>query len=40
LAVEAGQSLLFDGEAMIKEANKAGIVVVGVTELEDGSLQF
>jgi DUF1009 family protein len=40
LAVEAGQSLLFDREAMIREANKAGIVVVGVTELEDGSLQF
>lgn len=38
LAVEAGQSLLFDREQMIEEANKAGIVVVGVEELEDGSL--
>ncbi len=38
LAVEAGHSLLFDRELMIEEANKAGIVVVGVTELEDGSL--
>ncbi len=38
LAVEAGQSLLFDRELMIEEANKAGIVVVGVSELEDGSL--
>ena len=38
LAVEAGQSLLFDRELMIEEANKAGIVVVGVTEGEDGSL--
>jgi hypothetical protein len=38
LAVEAGQSLLFDREEMIAEANKSGIVVVGVTELEDGSL--
>ncbi len=38
LAVEAGQSLLFDRERMIDEANKAGIVVVGVTESEDGSL--
>jgi hypothetical protein len=38
LAVEAGQSLLFDRESMIDEANKAGIVVVGVTECEDGSL--
>jgi len=40
LAVEAGQSLLFDKEQMIEEANKAGIVVVGVKELEDGSLQM
>lgn len=38
LAVEAGQSLLFDKDQMIEEANKAGIVVVGVTEREDGSL--
>ena len=38
LAVEAGQSLLFDRELMIEEANKAGIVVVGVSESEDGSL--
>lgn len=38
LAVEAGQSLLFDRELMIEEANKAGIVVVGVSEREDGSL--
>jgi len=40
LAVEAGQSILFDREEMIDEANKAGIVVVGVTELKDGSLQM
>ena len=40
LAVEAGQSLLFDREAMIREANAAGIVVVGITELADGTLQF
>ena len=40
LAVEAGQSLLFDRELMVEEANKAGIVVVGVSELEDGSLQM
>lgn len=38
LAVEAGQSLLFDRELMIEEANKAGIIVVGVSESEDGSL--
>ena len=38
LAVEAGQSLLFDKELMIEEANKAGIVVVGVTEGKNGLL--
>lgn len=38
LAVEAGQSLLFDREQMIQEANQAGIIVVGVTERENGSL--
>ncbi len=38
LAVEAGQSLIFDREKMIAEANKSGIVVVGVTECQDGSL--
>lgn len=38
LAVEAGQSLLFDREEMVREANRAGIIVVGVTEKEDGSL--
>lgn len=40
LAVEAGQTLLFDKELMIEEANKAGIVIVGVLEREDGSLQM
>jgi DUF1009 family protein len=40
LAVEAGQSLLFDRETMIKAADEAGIVVVGVTEREDGTLQY
>ncbi len=38
LAVEAGQSLLFDREKMVEEADKSGIVVVGVSECEDGSL--
>lgn len=38
LAVEAGQSLLFDRKKMIEEANDAGIIVVGVSEAEDGSL--
>jgi hypothetical protein len=40
LAVEAGLSLIFDRELMVEEANKAGIVVVGVSEREDGSLQM
>ncbi|PIE64334.1 MAG: hypothetical protein CSA26_08805 [Desulfobacterales bacterium] len=40
LAVEAGQSLLFDREQMIAEADTAGIVVVGVTENDDGSLDY
>lgn len=33
LAVEAGQSLIFDREAMIAAADRAGIVVIGI---EDG----
>ncbi len=37
LAVEAGQSLLFDRETMIAAAEQAGIAVVGVRE-EDGTL--
>jgi DUF1009 family protein len=40
LAVEAGQSLLFDREAMIAAAARAGIVVVGVEEDEAGELVF
>mgnify|MGYP000138324413 CR=1 FL=1 len=40
LAVEAGQSLLFDPEAMIRAAEDAGIVVVGVTENPDGTLAY
>ncbi len=41
LAMEAGQSLLFDRENMIRQADEAGIVVVGVVEEEsDGSLRY
>jgi UDP-2,3-diacylglucosamine hydrolase len=40
LAVEAGQSLLFDPDAMIRAADEAGIVVVGVKENQDGSLDY
>ncbi len=38
LAVEAGRSLIFEQEEMIRAANEAGIVVVGVREEADGSL--
>jgi DUF1009 family protein len=40
LAVEAGQALLFDGEAVIKQANKAGIIIVGVEEIKPGELDL
>jgi hypothetical protein len=40
LAVETGQALLFDPEAVIDMANRAGIVVVGVEELADGTLSL
>ncbi|KAB2888823.1 MAG: LpxI family protein [Desulfobulbaceae bacterium] len=39
LAVEAGQSLLFDREAMVREADSAGIAVVGIVEGDDGTLR-
>lgn len=40
LAVEAGQSLLFDREEMITAADKAGIIVVGVCEETNGNLTW
>lgn len=40
LAVEAGQALFFDGESVIAQADRAGIVVVGVEELANGELSF
>ncbi len=40
LAVEAGQSLLFDREAVVQQANEAGIVVVGVSEDQEGNLSW
>ena len=40
LAVEAGQSLLFDREEVVRQANKAGIVVVGIEEIPDGELVY
>ena len=40
LAVETGQALLFDNVAVIERANKAGIVVVGVEEINPGELDL
>ena len=40
LAVEAGQALLFDREKTIAAADKAGIVMVGITEQSDGTLLY
>ena len=40
LAVEAGQSLLFDRQEMVAAAEKAEIVVVGIEELADGTLDY
>ncbi len=36
LAVEAGQSLLFDRQAMVAAADRAGLVVVGLVENQEG----
>ncbi|HBI14360.1 MAG TPA: DUF1009 domain-containing protein [Desulfobulbaceae bacterium] len=40
LAVEAGQSLLFDREEMVAAADRSGIVVVGLVENETGDLEY
>lgn len=40
LAVEAGQALLFDGGAVIEQADRAGIVVVGIEEKSPGELDL
>ncbi|OGQ94179.1 MAG: hypothetical protein A2521_05780 [Deltaproteobacteria bacterium RIFOXYD12_FULL_57_12] len=40
LAVEAGHSLLFDQEAVVAAADKAGLVVVGARENPDGSISY
>ncbi|MEA2115732.1 MAG: UDP-2,3-diacylglucosamine diphosphatase LpxI [Thermodesulfobacteriota bacterium] len=40
LAVEAGQSLIFDSDAMVAAANRAGIIVVGIEENEAGELLY
>ena len=40
LAVEAGQALLFDAVGVVEQANKAGIVVIGVEETNSGELTW
>ncbi len=40
LAVEAGQSLVFDKEEMIDFANRSEISIVGLVENENGELQY
>jgi hypothetical protein len=40
LAVEAGQSLVFDLESMIRAADANGIAIVGVSETENGGISF
>ncbi len=40
LAVEKGQSLLFDAERVIEAADKAGIIVVGVWQDDSGAISF
>ncbi len=40
LAVEAGQSLLFDKESMVNLANGLGVIVVGVSQDSQGQLDF
>jgi DUF1009 family protein len=40
LAVETGQALLFDREAVIAAAEKAGIVIVGIEETANGELTY
>lgn len=40
LAVEAGQSLIFDRVAMVKAADRAGIVVIGLEESPTGELLY
>ncbi|NLX18946.1 MAG: LpxI family protein [Desulfobulbus sp.] len=40
LAVEAGQSLVFDQQNMVDAANRAGIVIVGLGEDEHGDPRY
>lgn len=40
LAVEAGQSLVFDMEEMVKAADNAGISIIGISENDQGQLEL
>jgi len=40
LAVEAGQSLVFDRNEMVRYADRVGISIVGVSATEEGELEF
>jgi len=40
LAVEAGKSLMFDSEEVIRQADMAGIIVVGISEDSNGTILF
>jgi DUF1009 family protein len=40
LAVEAGQALLFDAVGVVEQANRAGIVVIGIEEKTPGELTW
>jgi len=40
LAVETGQALLFDRDAVIAAAERAGIVIVGIEETANGELTY
>jgi DUF1009 family protein len=39
LAVDAGKTLLFERQAMIKEADEAGIAIVGMKALRERKME-
>jgi len=40
LAVEAGHALLFDGDTVIRHADRSGIALIGIEQAPDGRLLF
>lgn len=40
LAVEAGHALLFDGDAVVRHADRCGIALVGIEQQPDGNLSY